>query len=415
MKGLKMTIIKRILCLFILFFLAYAGYKHEIKVAQFERTYNTAQPLFKEVEKQNKDYHSLNILDKLQVRRLLLRQIKTLQKENWTDKVIKEAYLPTLTFLTADGRPDLRTYKEHFQDSQYIASPLFKKMWQKQVKLSSAQEAQNSLTFLTNYLHMPVELKGTNQETKRLLAKFDPNLSPTDDFWNQLALLVQTAYPDDSFAQTDPLANKIHQLRYVISAQQANWVRQHFRAPKDSDADALAKYLTKLSEQDYSLTESSRYHNKVAIEVDAQGKKVPKYSDNVQQSNFKVLVHFHSEFILSESGHFLNEIDIEKRSRNSIVNSASFNYANQNDGMHRRLDIDPISSHEPAFALLAMTDGNHFFVEPSKKQQKDKRNKIFARKGKSSKQLTKEAAQKFQQLIRSYQSALGIVLKENQK
>lgn len=410
-----MTIIKRILCLFILFFLAYAAYQQQEKVTQFEQTYKSALPFFKEVEKQNKDYQALNILDKLQVRRDLLKQIKALQKEDWIDKSIREAYLPTLTFLRADGKPDLRTYKQHFEDSQHIASPLFKQMWQRQVKMTSAQEAQKSLIFLTNYLHMPVELKGTNKETKQLLAKFDPNLSPTDEFWDQVALLVQTAYPDDSFAQTSPLANQIHQLRYVISAQQANWVRQHFRGPKDRDADALAKYLTKLDEQDYSLTESSRYHNKVAIEVDAQGKKVPKYSDNVQQSNFKVLVHFHSEFILSEAGHFLNEIDIEKRSRNSIVNSASFNYANQNDDLHRRLDINPINNHEPAFALLAMTDGNHFFVEPSRKQQKDKRNKIFARKGKSSKQLTKEAAQNFQKLIRSYQSALGLVLKENQK
>lgn len=404
MKG---KILRIYLTIFMLSILGFTAYRHEEKQAQSEKIYHAYQDLYESLTAENEEYHSLPLLEKWQLRPALLKQFKELVQKGWSKTVIKEIYIKKLSFLDEHSHPNLKSFQSQFLEAQKVGSPLFRDMWHSQVKLDSTQNAKKSLAFLTHFINLPKELSGNTNETRALLRHFDANLSPTDAFWTELASLVQIAFPDDTFSQTDTFSKQIHQLRYVISAQQANWVRQHYRTKTDSDADALAKYLTKLPEQDYSLTESSRYHNKVAIETNTSGRKVPKYSDNVKQSNFKVLIHFHSEFILSESGQFLNEIDTQTRTKNSIVNSASFNYANQNDNRHRQLDITPINDNEPKFALKAMIDGNSLFVEPSKKQQRDKHNKIFSRKGKSSKQLTKEAAQKFQNLIKSYQIAFS--------
>ena len=44
------------------------------------------------------------------------------------------------------------------------------------------------------------------------------------------------------------------------------------------------------------------------------------------QLNFKVLLNFHTEYILDQGGQFLNEVDPNQISENGIVNGASFNY-----------------------------------------------------------------------------------------
>ena len=57
--------------------------------------------------------------------------------------------------------------------------------------------------------------------------------------------------------------------------------------------------------------------------------------------------HFHTEFILSSDGHFLNELDAEEVTEAGIVNGASFNYGRKS--RHWELDLLPIRLHDPAF------------------------------------------------------------------
>lgn len=240
---------------------------------------------------------------------------------------------------------------------------------------------------------------------KGYLAQLSPNLSPTDPFWDQLSALIQTCYVNLEHIPYSHFNRKIHQLRYLISTQQIEWVRSHYGKKQLTDAEALAKYLATLEDDDYELYESSRYHNKVASILDANGNHQPVYTDNIPQSNYKILIHFHSEFILSESGQFLVALDPDNLTRNSIVNGSSFNYGNQNDDLHRLLDIDPILLFEPAFIEEATNNPDAPFLVPDLEQQGDKYNPIYSRNGKSSKQLTRAAVKKFKKLLHRYQEA----------
>ncbi|CRH93156.1 Protein of uncharacterised function (DUF3114) [Chlamydia trachomatis] len=118
------------------------------------------------------------------------------------------------------------------------------------------------------------------------------------------------------------------------------------------------------------------------------------------------MIHFHSEFILSESGQFLVALDPENLTRNSIVNGSSFNYGNQNDDLHRLLDIDPILLFDPAFIEETTHSPEATFLVPDLEQQGDKHNPIYSRNGKSSKQLTRAAIKKFKKLLHHYQSTI---------
>lgn len=94
---------------------------------------------------------------------------------------------------------------------------------------------------------------------------------------------------------------------------------------------------------DYTLLDSARLHNKLKIE----GEKVI-FPDQELSYNIKVLLWFHTEFILDNKGFFLNEIDGEVVTEKGIVNGASFNYGT--DGpRHWDLDVDPIRHHDPNF------------------------------------------------------------------
>lgn len=94
---------------------------------------------------------------------------------------------------------------------------------------------------------------------------------------------------------------------------------------------------------DYTLMDSARLHNKLRFEDN----KVIFPSQEVSY-NIKVLLWFHTEFILDSTGFFLNEVDAEVVTEKGIVNGASFNYGT--DGpRHWDLDVDPISRHDPQF------------------------------------------------------------------
>ncbi|MFC5630491.1 MULTISPECIES: DUF3114 domain-containing protein [Streptococcus] len=230
-----------------------------------------------------------------------------------------------------------------------LGSQTFKKLWTIEKKHSSSKQL---LKLIVSLLDFP-ELTGDMAQTRHLLSLISPSLAPDDSLWWDIAEQVDKAFPGDSLAQEGKLARQVHQLRYLISCYQAEYVRQHFRHGKMTDAESLAKYL---SRRTYDLTESARLHNKITIR---NGK--PHYPDGKMSYNIKILQRFHTEFILNSSGRFLNEIDPEIMTEAGVVNGASFNYATQNNQRHWELDVLPISKHDPDFRHKA----RKAFVAPS--------------------------------------------------
>ncbi len=62
----------------------------------------------------------------------------------------------------------------------------------------------------------------------------------------------------------------------------------------------------------------------------------------------KILIHFHSEFILNQDGQFALILE-ERPHVNGVVNGASFNYARANNKRHRQLDMAPVGRQDPVF------------------------------------------------------------------
>ena len=156
----------------------------------------------------------------------------------------------------------------------------------------------------------------------------------------------------------------MHQFRYLISSQQAQWVRQHFRKPGMTDGQALVAYFQAHPDPDCQLWESSRLHNKVFVD-----KGQVTYPDHQPyQANIKILHRFHTEFILDREGQFLNLLDPEKSSQNGLVNGASFNYGEKpslfNKSSHYYYDVKSPAKWDPQFRRLAIRNGGQAFKSP---------------------------------------------------
>ena len=157
-----------------------------------------------------------------------------------------------------------------WQEAQLFGSELFKELWKLDSRQASPLKAQKLLVLALACVEMPKELEGGQDEVVSLLEKFSPDLAPHDSFWRTFAKTVQTAFPADDFSQTDgnkELKSQVHQFRYLISSQQAQWVREHFRAEGMTDAEALASYFKSRPSMPYSFNESSRLHNKAYIDM----------------------------------------------------------------------------------------------------------------------------------------------------
>ena len=72
------------------------------------------------------------------------------------------------------------------------------------------------------------------------------------------------------------------------------------------------------------------------------------------QVNIKILLDFHTEFILDQQGRFLNIMDPEGTSQNGLVNGASFNYGDRNRpgnrASHTRYDVKTPAVWDPLFS-----------------------------------------------------------------
>ena len=245
------------------------------------------------------------------------------------------------------------------EQTKIIASPVFLEMWDIW-KVKSQKSAQRKLLFLLNLLDIPVNLFKDKKSIEKILEKFSKNLDPASYFWSNLADLVQKVYPEPLLLEGD-FGRRVHNLRYFISCQQAEYIRN---LSGTNDADKLSFYLAKLEWQEYDLFESDRLHQKKAD----YGRGL--WPEDYYQGNIKVLVNFNSEFILNSRGDFQNILDPTSPSTNGVINGASFNFAHKNDfkanqvqstkSVHGRLDV-LVGQVEPEFRkILSANDGKPY-------------------------------------------------------
>ena len=121
-----------------------------------------------------------------------------------------------------------------------IGSKAFRNLWK---DWRRDYQPLQVLKLLLAYIEMPEDLSGELEETQHLLSYFDPDLAPHDSFWKDVVKLVDLAFPGDSLSKNASIERQIHQLRYLISSQQAQYVRTHYKKPGMTDKEALAVYL----------------------------------------------------------------------------------------------------------------------------------------------------------------------------
>lgn len=220
-----------------------------------------------------------------------------------------------------------------------IGSPAFLAQWQQDLATKPTREV---LERLLDAISMPDDLSGELEENKRLVAAFDQSLAPHDKFWKELARLVRRQMKGQDFRQETALNRRLHQLRYIISSQQAEYVRHHYREAGMSDQAALIAYLSDHRLKP-SLLDNARLHNKRRLVEGAW-----QFPEERESYNIKVLLSLRTEFILDSRGNFLNEVDAQVVTANGIINGASFNYGNTPKS-HVTLDVRPIRPHDPTF------------------------------------------------------------------
>ena len=326
-----------------------------------------------------------------------------LQSIGWSQVALERVFAE---FNNEQGKT-LTEEGDYIQEAQLFGSPFFQELWQAEEAQISRLGAQGLLVLAMNLVNMPEELSGDKSETDFLLARIAPDLTPHDCFWKIFSRTLRQAFPADDFSQRDgnqKLKRQLHQFRYVISCQQAQRVRDHYRQAGMTDAEALASYLKDWPGLSYSFHESSRLHNKAYIDK-MSGQAV--YPDGqASQANIKILIDFHTEFILDQRGRFLNIIDPEGASQNGIVNGASFNYGEHNrpgnQASHTRYDVKTPAVWDPRFRRLAIENSGRKFKSPQNNRGPlgyRSAKSPYARKGRSAyKQVKAEIAQ-FKKLL----------------
>lgn len=285
-----------------------------------------------------------------------------LQALGWSQAALDTVFLTEMASLPYESdRQSL------FEEALIFGSPLFQKLWSFECRVAQPQQAEKLLELAMIYMDMPDELSGEVAEITCLLSRMHPNLSPHAPFWRQFSQTIRQAFsPADFIADSgnQRLKGQLHQFRYVISSQQAQWVRQHFRKPGMTDGQALVAYFQAYPDLDCQLWESSRLHNKAFV---SKGQVI--YPDNQPyQANIKILHRFHTEFILDREGRFLNVLDLESSSQNGLVNGASFNYGEKpslfNHSSHYYYDVKSPAQWDPQFRRLAIRNGGQAFKAP---------------------------------------------------
>ena len=278
-----------------------------------------------------------------------------LQALGWSQAALDTVFLTEMASL-----PHESARQGLFEEALIFGSPLFQKLWSFECRAAQPQQAEKLLELAMLYMDMPDELSGEAAEITKLLSRMHSDLSPHVSFWHQFSQTIRQAFsPADFIADSgnQRLKGKLHQFRYLISSQQAQWVREHFRKPGMTDGQALVAYFQAHPDLDCQLWESSRLHNKAFVDKD----KVTYPDQQPYQANIKILHRFHTEFILDREGRFLNVLDPESSSQNGLVNGASFNYGERpwlfNHSSHYYYDVKSPAQWDPQFRRLAIRNG----------------------------------------------------------
>ena len=285
-----------------------------------------------------------------------------LQALGWSQATLDKVFLAETASLPYESdRQSL------FEEVFLFGSPLFQKLWSFECRSPQPQQAEKLLELAMLYMDMPDELSGEVAEIDKLLSRMHLDLSPHAPFWHQFSQTIRQAFsPADFIADSgnQRLKRQLHQFRYLISSQQAQWVREHFRKSGMTDGQALVAYFQAHPDLDCQLWESSRLHNKAFVYKD----KVTYPDHRPYQANIKILHRFHTEFILDREGQFLNILDPEGSSQNGLVNGASFNYGEKpslfKHSSHYYYDVKSPAQWDPQFRRLAIRNGGQGFKAP---------------------------------------------------
>ena len=293
---------------------------------------------------------------------------------------------------------DVQAYQEQYQSVFFFASPLFQKMWFHELQNMDEAVAQDLLRGVMKILLMPSDLSGTCEETAFLLSRMAPDCPPGSDFWTAFSRVVQVAFENDPLADQSGdqfLKRQVHQFRYLLSAYQAQWIREHYARAGQTDEEALQAYLQETKGIKIDAYAAARLHNKVYVDQDGQ---LAFPSRAQAQLNFKVLLNFHTEYILDQDGQFLNEVDPYQISENGIVNGASFNYGLARGYTHKDLDIDPVKPWDPPFRKKVLYQQGVRYLAPKNDRSIEgywSRKGTFAQGGKSYKQQVAKRVRSF--------------------
>ena len=293
---------------------------------------------------------------------------------------------------------DIQAYQEQYQSVFFFASPLFQKMWFHELQNMDEAVAQDLLRGVMKILLMPSNLSGTCEETAFLLSRMAPDCAPHSPFWSSFSRVVQVAFAQDPLASKEGdqlLKRQIHQFRDLLSAYQAQWIREHYAKTGQTDEEALQAYLQETKGIKIDAYAAARLHNKVYVDQDGQ---LAFPSRAQAQLNFKVLLNFHTEYILDQGGQFLNEVDPYQISENGIVNGASFNYGLAKGHTHKDLDIDPVKPWDPAFRKKVLYQQGVRYLAPKNDRGEQgywSRKGTFTQGGKSYKQQVAKRVRSF--------------------
>ena len=311
------------------------------------------------------------------------------------------------------GYKDPQAYQEQYQSVFFFASPLFQKMWEKELQNLDEVSAQDLLRGVMKILLIPSDLSGTCEETAFLLSRIAPDCPPGSDFWKAFSRVVQIAFEKDPLADQSGdrlLKRQVHQLRYLLSSYQAQWIRTHEARAGQTDEEALQAYLQEAREITVDAYAAARLHNKVSVTSNGH---LHYPSGASQQVNFKILLDFHTEYILNQDGQFLNEVDPYQISENGIVNGASFNYGLARGRTHKDLDIDPVKAWDPPFRKQVLYQQGIRYLAPKNDRSVEgywSRKGVFAQGGKSYKQ---QVAQRVRRFLRGIPRLRWRVLLQN--
>ena len=160
---------------------------------------------------------------------------RELEKLGWTTRGL--SYLEKRLQSCEDEARRQDCYRSVF----VFASPLFQEMWQRELQGLTAGRAQALLKGVMHLCLMPRDLSGTCEETAFLLKRFWPDCPPHSPFWSSFSRVVQVAFALDSLASKagdQLLKRQIHQFRYLLSAYQTQWIREHYAKTGQTDEEA---------------------------------------------------------------------------------------------------------------------------------------------------------------------------------